>query len=149
MCTLLDLCVSSLRRGHANLLCIVPILTDDPRRESENTEPKSRWTTGTQLRKTPSQPKLRIFPLSRCRAFVGHLSDICRAFVGHLSGICRAFVAHLSGICRAFVGHLSGICRAFVGHLPRICRAFIGHLSGICRAFVAHLSRIWTVMTAS
>merc|ERR1719433_224933 len=31
--TLLDLCVSSLRRGHANLLCIVPILTDDPRRE--------------------------------------------------------------------------------------------------------------------
>ena len=32
--TLLDLCVSSLRRGHANLLCIVPILTDDLRRES-------------------------------------------------------------------------------------------------------------------
>ena len=32
--TLLDLCVSSLRRGHANLLCIVPMLTDDPRRES-------------------------------------------------------------------------------------------------------------------
>ena len=31
--TLLDLCVSSLRRGHANLLCIVPILTDDPRRD--------------------------------------------------------------------------------------------------------------------
>ncbi len=24
-----DLCVSSLRRGHANLLCIVPILSDD------------------------------------------------------------------------------------------------------------------------
>ena len=35
MFTLLDLCVSSLRRGHANLLCIVPILTDDPRRESK------------------------------------------------------------------------------------------------------------------
>ena len=34
MFALLDLCVSSLRRGHANLLCIVPILTDDPRRES-------------------------------------------------------------------------------------------------------------------
>ena len=33
-CTLLDSCVSSLRRGHADLLCIVPILTDDPRRES-------------------------------------------------------------------------------------------------------------------
>ena len=37
--TLLDLCVSSLRRGHANRLCIVPILTDDPRRESN-----TRWT---------------------------------------------------------------------------------------------------------
>ena len=35
--TLLDLCVSSLRRGHANLLCIVPILTDDLRRGSRNT----------------------------------------------------------------------------------------------------------------
>ena len=32
--TLPDSCVSSLRRGHANLLCIVPSLTDDPRRES-------------------------------------------------------------------------------------------------------------------
>ena len=32
--TLFDLCASSLRRCHANLLCIVPILTDDPRRES-------------------------------------------------------------------------------------------------------------------
>ena len=32
--TLLDVRVSSLRRGHANLLCIVPILTDDARRES-------------------------------------------------------------------------------------------------------------------
>ena len=32
--TLLDLCVASLRRGHANLLCIFPILTDDLRRES-------------------------------------------------------------------------------------------------------------------
>ena len=29
--TFLDSCVSSLRRGHANLLRIVPILTDDPR----------------------------------------------------------------------------------------------------------------------
>ena len=33
--TLLDLCVSSLRRGHTNLLCVVPILPDDPRKESE------------------------------------------------------------------------------------------------------------------
>ena len=28
--------------GHANLLCIVPILTDDPRRESEGGEEKER-----------------------------------------------------------------------------------------------------------
>ena len=33
--TLLDLCMSSLRRGHADLLCIVPTLPEDPRRESE------------------------------------------------------------------------------------------------------------------
>ena len=31
---LLDICLSSLRRGHANLLCIVPILTDDCLRNS-------------------------------------------------------------------------------------------------------------------
>ena len=49
MFTLLDVCVSSLRRGHANLPCIVPILTDDPRRKPqtyaktskpENTKPQ-------------------------------------------------------------------------------------------------------------
>ena len=34
MSTLLDVCVSPLRRGHANLLCVVPNSTDDPRRES-------------------------------------------------------------------------------------------------------------------
>ena len=39
-----DLCVSSLRRGHANLLCIVPILTDDPRRESECCASRFRHT---------------------------------------------------------------------------------------------------------
>ena len=33
--TLLDVCVSSSRRGHANLLWIVPILTDGSRSESE------------------------------------------------------------------------------------------------------------------
>ena len=35
--TLLDVCVSSLPRGHANLLCIVPISADDPRRGSDQT----------------------------------------------------------------------------------------------------------------
>lgn len=32
--TLLDLCMSSVRRRHANLLCVVPILSDDLRRVS-------------------------------------------------------------------------------------------------------------------
>ena len=42
--TLLDLCVSSLRRGHANLLCIVPILTDVPRKESKDFQfHRRRW----------------------------------------------------------------------------------------------------------
>ena len=36
MLTLLDLCVSSLRRGHANLLCIAPVITDDPQRGHAN-----------------------------------------------------------------------------------------------------------------
>ena len=31
--TLLDLCVSFLRRGHGNVLCIVPTITDDSRRD--------------------------------------------------------------------------------------------------------------------
>ena len=40
--TLLDLRVSSLRRGHINILCIVPNLKDDPRRESKkNLSPSS------------------------------------------------------------------------------------------------------------
>ena len=33
VCVCVCVCVSSLRMGHANLLYIVPILTDDPRRE--------------------------------------------------------------------------------------------------------------------
>jgi hypothetical protein len=45
--TLLDLCVSSLRRGHANLLCIVPILTDDPRRESNSPVARKCISLGT------------------------------------------------------------------------------------------------------
>ena len=33
-CTLLDVCESSLRMGHTNILCILPMLMDDPRRDS-------------------------------------------------------------------------------------------------------------------
>ena len=42
--TLLDLCVSSLRRGHTNLLCIVPILSDDRRSESKKLSNKKHVT---------------------------------------------------------------------------------------------------------
>ena len=41
--TILDVRVSSLRRGHAHIVCIVPILTDDPRRESK----RRSWSVGT------------------------------------------------------------------------------------------------------
>ena len=34
LATRLDLCVPSLQKGHANLLCIAPSSMDDPRRES-------------------------------------------------------------------------------------------------------------------
>ena len=58
--TLLDLCVSSLRRGHANLLCIVPILTDDPRRESEEVmSAKTTQSIATQWRsRMKADPRL-------------------------------------------------------------------------------------------
>ena len=67
LCTLLDLCVSSLRRGHANLLCIVPILTDDPRRVSEarnsqdnhlSKKNADQTLTGPQAQAPPHTPKL-------------------------------------------------------------------------------------------
>ena len=35
ICALLNLRVPSVRRGHANLLCLIPSLADFPRRESE------------------------------------------------------------------------------------------------------------------
>ena len=50
--TLLDLCVSSLRRGHANLLCIVPILSDDPQRESILAQGQSEAQRGSKLYNT-------------------------------------------------------------------------------------------------
>ena len=53
MFTLLDLCVSSLRRGHANLLCIVPILTDDPRRESNTTRETKKQTEDYKVGRGP------------------------------------------------------------------------------------------------
>ena len=56
-------CVSSLRRGHANLLCIVPILTDDPRRESKIYVPGQmlRIATAAYLRRPPRSPHFVVY----------------------------------------------------------------------------------------
>ena len=46
------MCVSSLHRGHANMICIVSTFTDDPRRESNTCT--VRWKTlvgGARLRR--------------------------------------------------------------------------------------------------
>ena len=42
--TYLGACASSLRRGHANLPCIVPVLTDDLRRESNRVTAEPQTT---------------------------------------------------------------------------------------------------------
>jgi len=62
--TPLDLCVSSLRRGHANLLCIVPSLTDDPRRE---------YTLPVCLRLSEDHGRLPPVQLGRAAEALDHL----------------------------------------------------------------------------
>ena len=67
MFTLLDLCVSPLRRDHANLLCIVPILTDVPllgssaRRNTHSGQRQNhpRWGSNPQ----PPAPETDALPL--------------------------------------------------------------------------------------
>ena len=70
--TLLDLCVSSLRRGHANLLCILPILTDDPRRESEifllRTRGNACWKMSRFVAKEPQNMPCSASSFSPCWA---------------------------------------------------------------------------------
>merc|ERR1711894_311415 len=71
--SLLDLCVSSLRRGHANLLCIVPILTDDLRGESKCVQK----SFGLAHRPGPHLPK----PSCNCRHHpigTGSLANKCK-----------------------------------------------------------------------
>ena len=60
LCTLLDLWVSSVRRGHANLLCHVPVLTDDPRRESWDLNPD---TVGSRIHLVPWQDLILRSPI--------------------------------------------------------------------------------------
>ena len=68
--------MSSLRRGHANLLCIVPILTDDPRRESKsNGGPNSMVSA----RSTPNRPQLASpLPVSMLSVGMTSLPDMVR-----------------------------------------------------------------------
>ena len=66
---LLDLCVSSLRRGHANLLCIVPIFTDDHRSGS--------YLLGKPLAyKYPTRPHIQPEPLPPSEAYTFRHSSI-------------------------------------------------------------------------
>ena len=83
--TLLDLCVSSLRRGHANLLCIVPILTDDPRRESESSEYTSAY---------PAHPP----SLGHC--LQGHTTTTAKMVRQHLIcwHVCQNVALHHGGL---------------------------------------------------
>ena len=76
------MCVSSLRRGHANLLCIVPILSDDPK--------VSEWVIGlsglvvgffprTQREPTPGFDLHTIsFLIGNCAATMRHATSIPR-----------------------------------------------------------------------
>ena len=59
MVTLLDLCVSSLRRGHANLLCIVPILSYETGFNPLETKMEPRCLSSKQTAKI--QTKKRVF----------------------------------------------------------------------------------------
>ena len=71
MFTLLDLCVSSLRRGHANLLCIVSSLMDYTRRESNTSEGRTRTGPG-------KGPRTRMpFSLSAARRSLPILNPWC------------------------------------------------------------------------
>ena len=57
--TLLNLCASFLHRGHANLLCIVPILSDDPQRESTG-----QWAKKVLTLLPPAQHQWHGWPLT-------------------------------------------------------------------------------------
>ena len=58
--------MSSLLRGHANVLCIVPSLTDDPRRETEAEDPGHHGRAGAETQQPDddepddAQPSSRI-----------------------------------------------------------------------------------------
>ena len=78
--TLLDLCVSSLRRGHADILCIVPMLTDDPRRESDPPSPRRRCRRASRPGGGPSRAAPRTGSRRRPAAG-GPASSISDAYV--------------------------------------------------------------------
>ena len=66
-----NLCVSSLRRGHANLLCIVPILSDDPRRESGMVRKNQNFLLLLLLLREDFQKNLVHFSICACHPCAG------------------------------------------------------------------------------
>ncbi len=89
--TILDFCVSSLRRGHANLLCIVPILTDDLRRGS--TSCMNSW--------------VYIIDIFYFAELVGHQSFYC-FFLLAPSSEARCTCVWIPWTCCRCSAHLSG-----------------------------------------
>lgn len=53
----LDLCMSPLRKGHANFLCIVPILSIYEKYEFTRTFISYKGSSATSCARTPLQPK--------------------------------------------------------------------------------------------
>ena len=124
--TLLDLCVSSLRRGHANLLCIVPILTDDPRRESEKYDFLQSWFPS---RLKCSCPKVRNWedhatPGLYCFCCVPNVSIL------FLHCLCRVsnLLHWLYNVCKLFVCCLSRVSGLVLPCLFRVSILFLSCL---------------------
>jgi len=92
--TLLDFCVSSLRRGHANLLCTVPSLTDDPRRESS--------CGGARY------PPLVLFVL-RAADECSYLRAQCTISLPTPQNVCRGAPANTHCNCRSIIKHTAYI----------------------------------------
>ena len=83
MFTLLDLCVSSLRRGHANFLCIAPILTDDPRRESLIVDTTLKAVLPASVKKTLLRKTIHVEILAFRASNQGLDCSFCRWVAGH------------------------------------------------------------------
>ena len=98
--TLLDLCVSSLRRGRANIFCIVPISTDDPRRESKYLKQVCIVTTSTHHRNDACDSECRRRWQQRYQGSIFTLGDIALYDGGVWLGTSRGMS---EGVLQAFL----------------------------------------------